>query len=121
MATTNAAINQANNSMKKLGVAANAQANAEAGKNVTQNLARMNQSNDQAARGFANVANKMIKLNFPAIANKFKNASRAAEAAATARAAQSATQGLNMLRSEMVKNLKNVNAGMPPANAAGIV
>ena len=102
-------------------MAANAQANAEAGTNVSQNLAKMNQSSNQAARGFANVANKMIKLNFPTIANKFKNASKAAEAASTARAAQNATQGLNMLRSQMVKNLNLVNAGKPPANAAGIV
>lgn len=121
MATTNAAINQANNAMKKLNTAAVAQANAEAGTNVSQNLAKMNQSSNQAARGFANAANQMIKLNFPAIANKFKNASKAAEAAATARAAQNATQGLNMLRSQMVKNLNLVNAGKPPANAAGIV
>jgi hypothetical protein len=46
---------------------------------------------------------------------------KAAEAAATARAAQNATQGLNMLRAQMVKNLNLVNAGKPPANAAGIV
>jgi hypothetical protein len=121
MATTNAAINQTNNALRKLNVAANAQMNANSGRNVSQNLGRMNQANSEAARGLNSAADKMIKLNFPNIANKLKNAARASEAAATAKAAQNATQALNMLRSAMVKNLNLVNQGKPPANAAGIV
>ena len=121
MATTNAAINQMNNGLKKLNVAANAQANANAGRHVAANLARMNQSQAQASNAFNAAADKMIKLNFPNIANKLRNAGRAAEAAATAKAAQNATQALNMLRSAMVKNLNLVNQGKPPANAAGVV
>lgn len=121
MATTNAAITQANNAMKQVGMAANAQANAEAGKNVSQNLAKMNEGYNKAAQGFNGVANKMITLNLQNIANKFKNAAKAAEAASAAKAAQNATAGMNLLRAAMVKNLKNVNQGKPPANAAGVV
>jgi hypothetical protein len=121
MATTNAAINQTNNALKKLTTAANAQANAEAGRNVTQNLTKMNQATSQAAAGLEGAANKMIKLNFPNIANKLKSAARNAEAAATAKAAQNATQALNMLRTAMAKNLTQINQGKPPVNAAGIV
>ena len=49
------------------------------------------------------------------------DASKAAEAAATAKAAKNATQAMNMLTSAMVKNLNAVNQGKPPMNAAGIV
>jgi hypothetical protein len=121
MAATNAAITQANNAMNNLTKAANAQVNAEAGKNVTQNLTKMNSGYNAAARGFDGVANKMIRLNMQNIANKFKEAARAAEAASAAKAAQNATAGMNLLRAAMVKNLKNVNQGKPPANAAGLV
>lgn len=121
MATTNAAIMQTNNALKKLNVAANAQMNAEAGRNVTQNLNRMNTATTAAARGFNNAANKMIVLNFPNIAAKLKNAAKSAQAAATAKAAQNATQALNMISSAMAKNLVKINQGKPPANAAGIV
>jgi len=121
MAATNAAITQANNAMKQVNLAANAQENAEAGKNVSQNLAKMNQGYNKAAAGFDSAANKLITLNLVNIANKFKNAARAAEAASAVKAAQNATSGLNMLRAAMVKNLKNVNQGKPPVNAAGVV
>jgi hypothetical protein len=121
MATTGAAIEQVNNGLKKLNVAANAQANANMGKNTSQNLARMNTAQGQAAQMFNNAANKMIKINLPVIAAKLKNASRAAEAAATAKAVQNATGALNMMRNVMVKNLKMVNQGKLPANALGSV
>jgi hypothetical protein len=80
----------------------------------------MNQGYNKAASGFNNVANKMITLNMQNIANKFKNAAKAAEAASAAKAAQNATAGMNLLRAAMVKNLKNVNQGKPPVNAAGV-
>jgi hypothetical protein len=121
MATTNAAITQANNALKQVNMAANAQVNAEAGKNVSQNLAKMNQGYNKAAAGFNSAANKMITLNLANIAAKFKNAAKAAEAASAVKATQNAASGLNMLRAAMVKNLKNVNQGKPPANAAGVV
>ena len=121
MATTGAAITQANNAMKQVNMAANAQANAEAGKNVSQNLAKMNTNYNKAAQGFNNAAQKMITLNLVNVANKFKNAAKAAEAASAVKAAQNATSGLNMLRSAMVKNLNQVNQGKLPANAAGVV
>lgn len=121
MATTNNAITQTNNAMKQLNVAANAEAQANAGRNVTENLAKFNKATTNAARGLNNAANQMIKLNLPNIAKKLKNASKAAEAASTAKAAQNATQAMNMLSSAMVKNLNLVNQGKPPANAAGVV
>lgn len=120
MAATNAAITKANNAMRQMNMAANAQVNAEAGKNVSQNLAKMNEGYNKAAAGFNGAANKMITLNLVNIANKFKNAAKAAEAASAVKAAQNATAGLNMLRAAMVKNLKNVNQGKPPVNAAGL-
>jgi hypothetical protein len=120
MATTNAAITQANTAMNNLTKGANAQRQAEAGTNVSQNLTKMNQGYDKAAAGFNGVANKMITLNMQNIANKFKEAARAAEAASAAKAAQNATAGMNLLRAAMVKNLKNVNQGKAPANAAGV-
>lgn len=121
MATTNAAITQANNAMKNLNVAANAQRQAEAGVNVSQNLSKMNEKLNSSANGLKNAANKMYKLNMKNIGNKFMEASKAAQAAATAKAAQNATQAMNMLSRAMVKNLNQVNQGKPPANAAGIV
>ena len=121
MATTNAAINQANNAMKNLNMAAKAKMNAEAGNNVSQNLTKMNQGLNKSAAGFNNAAQKMITLNMKNIANKFLNAKKAAEAASVAKAAQNATQAMNMLRGAMVKNLNQVNQGKAPVNAAGIV
>jgi hypothetical protein len=121
MATTNAAINQVNNGLKKLNIAANAQANANMGRNVSQNLMRMNQAQTTAANQFNAAAEKLVKINLPVIAAKLKNAARAAEAAATAKAVQNATGALNMMRSAMVKNLNLVNQGKLPATAAGVV
>ena len=120
MATTNAAITQANTAMNNLMKGANAQRQAEAGTNVTQNLGKMNTGYNAAARGFNAAANKMITLNMQNIANKFKEAARAAEAASAAVSAQKATAGMNLLRAAMVKNLNNVNQGKPPSNAAGL-
>ena len=121
MAQTGEAITKANNAMRQLNMAANAQMNAEAGKNVSQNLEKMNTGYNKAAAGFNGVANKMITLNMQNIANKFKEAARAAEAASAAKAAQNATAGMNLLRAAMVKNLNNVNQGKPPTTAAGVV
>jgi hypothetical protein len=120
MATTNAAITQANNAMKQLNVAANAQMQAEAGNNVSQNLAKMNGNLNKSAQGLQNAANKMYKINLKNIGNKFMEASKAAQAAATAKAAQNATQAMNLLSKAMVKNLNLVNQGQPPANGAGV-
>jgi len=120
MATTNAAITQVNNSMKQLNTAAMAQKQAEAGNNVSQNLAKMNGNLNKSAQGLQNAANKMYKLNMKNVGDKFMNASKAAQAAATALAAQNATQGMNLLSKAMVKNLNLVNQNKPPANAAGV-
>jgi len=120
MATTNAAITQTNNAMKNLNVAANAQMQAEAGNNVTQNLAKMNGNLNKSAQGLQNAANKMYKLNMKNIGDKLMEASKAAQAAATAKAAQNATMAMNLLSKAMVKNLNLVNQGKAPANAAGI-
>jgi hypothetical protein len=121
MATTNAAITQTNNAMKNLNVAANARQQAEAGNNVSQNLSKMNMNLNKSAQGLQNAANKMYKLNMKNIGNKLMDASKAAQAAATARAAQNATQAMNLLSQAMVKNLNQVNQGKPPANAAGVL
>lgn len=120
MATTNAAITQANNAMKNLNVAENAQRQAEAGNNVSRNLTKMNEKLNSSANGLKNAANAMYRLNMKNIGNKFMEASKAAQAAATAKAAQNATQAMNMLTRAMVKNLNQVNQGKPPMNAAGI-
>ena len=121
MATTNAAITQANNAMKNLNVAANAQMQAEAGNNVSQNLTKMNTNLNKSAQGLQNAANKMYKINLKNVGDKFMNASKAAQAAATAKAAQNATQRMNLLSKAMVKNLNLVNQGKSPANGAGVV
>jgi hypothetical protein len=121
MATTNSAINQTNTALKNLNIAARAQANAEAGVNVSQNLAKMNQASSNAARGLKNASNKFAKINMGEIAKELNNASKAAEAAATAAAVRKTIKAMNMTSSAMVKNLNLVNAGKPPANAAGIV
>jgi hypothetical protein len=120
MATTNAAITQANNAMKQVNMAANALANAEAGKNVSQNLSKMNQGYNKAAAGFNGVANKMITLNLVPIANKFKKAAKAAEAASAVVAIQEATGGLKALQAAISKNINLVNQFKPPANLAGV-
>jgi hypothetical protein len=121
MATTNAAITQANNALKNLNTAANAQRQAEAGNNVSQNLSKMNTNLNNSSAALQGVANKMYKLNMKNIGNKFMQASKAAQAASTAAAAQKAVQGMNMLSAAMVKNLKQVNQGKQPTNAAGVV
>ena len=121
MATTNAAITQTNNALRNLGVAATAQKQAEAGNNMSQNLAKMNTNLNKSAQGLQNAANKMYKLNMKNIGNKLMEASKAAQAAATAKAAQNATQAMNLLSAAMVKNLNQVNQGNPPVNAAGVV
>lgn len=121
MSTTNAAITQTNNALRNLGVAANAQKQAEAGNNVSQNLAKMNTNLDKSAQGLQNAANKMYKLNMKNIGNKLMEASKSAQAAATAKAAQNATQAMNLLTTAMVKNLNQVNQGKPPVNGAGVV
>ena len=121
MATTNAAINQASNALKNLNAAARARANAEAGVNVSQNIAKMSQSNSNAARGLKSASNKFAQINMREIANKLNSASKAAEAAATAAAVRKTIEAMNMTSSAMVKNLNLVNAGKLPANAAGIV
>jgi hypothetical protein len=120
MATTDAAITQTSNAMKNLNVAANAQMQAEAGNNVTQNLSKMNTNLNKSAQGLQNAANKMYKINLKNVGDKLMEASKAAQAAATAKAAQNATQAMNLLSKAMVKNLNLVNQGKPPTNAAGI-
>jgi hypothetical protein len=121
MATTNAAITQTNNALKNMNVAARARANAEAGVNVSQNLAKMNQASSNAARGLQNASKKFAQINMREIANKLNSAAKAAEAASTAAAVRKTIEAMNMTSSAMVKNLNLVNAGKPPANAAGIV
>lgn len=120
MATTNAALVQANNALKKLNTGANAQAMAEAGVNVSQNVAKMQQGYTGAAAGFRGVANKMNSLNLASIASNFKTAANAAESAAAAKSARSAANGLNKLKNAMAINLKKVNNGQMPANGAGV-
>ena len=63
---------------------------------------------------------KMYKINLKNIGDKLMNASKAAQAAATAKAAQNATQAMNLLSQAMVKNLNLVNQGKAPTNAAGV-
>jgi len=121
MATTNAAITQANGAIQKLNTAANAQANAEAGVRPTQNLGVMNKNYTTAANGFRGVANKMNKLNLPNIAKNFTAAADAAEAAGAARAAANAAQGLKKLQNAMITNSGRIANGQEPTNGAGLV
>ena len=111
MATTNAAITQTNNAMRQLNTAAMAQKQAEAGNNVSQNLSKMNSNLNKSAQGLQNAANKMYKLNMKNIGNKLMAASKAA---------QNATQAMNLLANAMARNLNLVNQGKPPVNAAGV-
>lgn len=120
MATTNAAIVQANNAMKKLNTGANAQVAANAGQNVSQNLAKMNSSYTAAANGFRGVAQKTKNIGLKAISNSFNAAANAAEAAAAVKAAQSAKNGLNALKKAMNVNMARLNQGQAPASNAGI-
>ena len=85
MATTNAALVQANNALKKLNAGANAQVAANAGQNVSQNLSKMNTSYTAAANGFRGVARKTNNIGLKAVSNSFNAAANAAEAAAAAK------------------------------------
>ena len=118
MATTNAAIVQANNALKKLNTGANAQAAANNGQNVSQNLAKMNSSYTAAANGFRGVARNNIGLK--AVSNSFNAAADAAEAAAAIKAAKNAKNGLNKLKTAMNVNMARLNQGQAPASNAGI-
>lgn len=120
MATTNAAITQANNSLAQLNAAARAQQAAEAGVAPVSNLGRMNKNYNAAASGFRAVSNKMAKLNLPAIAKNFSNAANAAEAASAAKSARQAAMGLSKIQNAMLTNLNRVNQNLPPASNAGI-
>jgi hypothetical protein len=120
MATTNAAIVQANNALKKLNTGANAQIAAEAGQNIGANLKKMNTSYNAAANGFRGVANKLNGLNLKAAANSFKAAANAAEAAGAARAARNASAGLNKLKNAATANVTKINNGKPLTNGAGV-
>jgi hypothetical protein len=120
MATTNAAITGANNALKNLGAAANAQGAANAGVQVSTNLSKMNKNYTAAAQGFRNVANKLNKLNLPNAAKNFTAAANAAEAAGAARSARNAAQGLKKIQNAMIKNATAINVGMRPQNAVGL-
>ena len=120
MATTNAAIVQANNAMKKLNTGANAQAAANNGQNVSQNLAKMNSSYTAAANGFRGVARKTNNIGLKAVSNSFNAAADAAEAAAAIKAAKNAKNGLNKLKMAMNVNMARLNQGQAPASNAGI-
>jgi hypothetical protein len=117
---TNAALNTANNAMKKLTVAANAQVNAEAGRNVSGNLAKSNQNFNAAATGFKNTANKLKNLNLITEAAEFNKAAAAAATAAAVLAARHAKNGLMGLEKKMRNNANAINAGKMPQNAAGL-
>jgi hypothetical protein len=120
MATTNAAIVQANNAMKKLNTGVNAQVAANAGQNVSQNLAKMNTSYTAAANGFRGVARKTNNIGLKSISNSFNAAANAAEAAAAVKAARNAKNGLNKLKNAMAVNMNRLNQGQVPASNAGI-
>jgi hypothetical protein len=117
---TNAALNTANNAMKKLTVAANAQVNAEAGRNVSGNLAKSNQNFNAAATGFKNTATKLKNLKLNTEAAEFNKAADAAATAAAVLAARHAKKGLLGLVNKMNKNVNAINAGQAPLNAAGL-
>jgi len=120
MATTNSAIDQTNNALKKLGVAANAQNNALRGLNVSQNVRAANSSYNAAATGFRGVARKMNALNLPGISANFNSAANAAEAASAAKSARAAKNGLNKLKNAMMTNMSRLQNNRAPANAAGL-
>jgi hypothetical protein len=121
MATTNAAISQTNNALKRLNTAATAQANANAGINVSRNVATANTSYNAAAAGFRGVARKMNALNLKGVAANFNSAANAAEAAGAAKSAKSAKNGLNKLRNAMLSNMNKLRNNQVPTNSAGIV
>ena len=121
MAATNAAIKQANNAMKKLNGAVNAQRQAEAGVSVSGNLTKMNANYDGAAAGFKNAAQKMNSINMGQVAKNFNNAAKAAEAASAVKAARAGKNALNALTNAMLVNQRNMNAGKPPATPAGVL
>ena len=120
MATTNSAITQTNNALRKLNTAVNAQNNASAGINVSRNVAAANSSYNSAATGFRNVARKMNSLNLSSIAANFNSAANAAEAAGAAKSAKAAKAGLNKLRNAMLTNMNRVNNGQALPNGAGV-
>lgn len=117
---TSAALTTANNAMKKLNVAATAQANAEAGRNVAGNLGRSNENFDAAAKGFKSTANKLKNLKLNTEAAEFNKAANAAATAAAVVAARHAKKGLTSLVNKMTKNLNAMNQGQMPQNAAGL-
>ena len=106
--------------MKQLATAANAQANMEAGRNVTSNLAKSNENFDAAANSFKKTAVKLKNLRLNTEAAEFNKAANAATVASAIVSARHAKRGLTSLVNKMQKNINAMNLNRAPPNAAGL-